>query len=72
MNGKPGDHPVTDICVHGYAVFSPKADELVRELMRLGGPQAVYGLLDDWFSPPSVPDLERQLEAACNQLREKK
>lgn len=34
-NGKPGDHPVNDILVHGEAVFSPDIDEMIRELHRL-------------------------------------
>jgi len=31
-NGKPGDHPLTDILVHGASIFSPEIDSLVREL----------------------------------------
>lgn len=36
-NGKPGDHPLTDILVHGRRVYSEAADALVREIASLGG-----------------------------------
>jgi hypothetical protein len=67
MNGKPGDHPVTDICVHGRSVFSPVADALVREIEQLCGSERLYELLD-WFNPPAILDLERQLETIRDRL----
>ena len=70
MNGKPGDHPVTDICVHGLSVFSPKADALVREIGKVGGMPRLYELVD-WFNPPPILDLEQQLEIAHDRLRAK-
>ncbi len=42
-NGKPGDHPLTDITVHRMATFSEEADDLVRELVERA-PDA------DWWS----------------------
>ncbi len=33
-NGKPGDHPYTDIVTHGLEVFTEEVDALVRELAR--------------------------------------
>lgn len=36
-NGKPGDHPLTDILVHGFTVFGSELDGLVREIDDLGG-----------------------------------
>lgn len=42
-NGKPGDHPLTDICVHKLRTFSEKADNLVCEIVSLV-PEA------DWWS----------------------
>ena len=36
MNGKRGDHPVTDIVIHGLSVFTPEIDAKVRELNELG------------------------------------
>ena len=35
-NGKPGDHPLTDILVHGTATFSDEVDQLVRDLAPSG------------------------------------
>ena len=34
-NGAPGDSPYTDIVVHKRAVFSAKADDLVREIDKI-------------------------------------
>jgi len=36
-NGRPGDHPLTDILVHGFTVFGPELDDLIREIDELGG-----------------------------------
>lgn len=36
-NGKPGDHPLTDILNWKTEVFGPEADNLIREIVRLGG-----------------------------------
>jgi hypothetical protein len=33
-NGKPGDHPLTDIVVHRQAVFGEPIDALISELDR--------------------------------------
>jgi hypothetical protein len=30
-NGKPGDHPLTDIVVHGMTVFGDPVDGLIRD-----------------------------------------
>jgi hypothetical protein len=35
-NGKPGDHPLTDILVYHRQVFSPSVDELIAELDGVG------------------------------------
>jgi hypothetical protein len=67
-NGKPGDHPVNDICNHGLAVFSPRADALIRELDRLAGRDRMWGFFD-WFAPPPPADFERRLEALVKQWR---
>jgi hypothetical protein len=34
-NGKPGDHPLTDIVVHGHAVFGAPYDDLIRQIEAL-------------------------------------
>jgi hypothetical protein len=37
VNGKPGDHPLTDILGHRLEVFGETADSLIREICQLGG-----------------------------------
>ncbi|REK09473.1 MAG: hypothetical protein DWQ37_18760 [Planctomycetota bacterium] len=32
--GKPGDHPYTDIVVHGAEVYGSEIDDLVREIAK--------------------------------------
>lgn len=60
-NGRPGDHPVTDILVHGMSVFSPEVDELVRRLARLVPRQRLGELVP--LGPVSLPELRARLEA---------
>ncbi len=31
-NGKPGDHPITDIVVHRIKTYTPEIDDMVREI----------------------------------------
>ena len=31
-NGKPGDHPLTDVITHGLPAFDPVVDGLIREI----------------------------------------
>jgi hypothetical protein len=37
-NGKPGDHPVSDILSHGLPTYGPEIDGLIREIDALEGP----------------------------------
>src|SRR5712691_10446020 len=54
-NGKPGDQPLTDITVHGLAVYSPKADALIREIVQLGGSyQRQFALPTSCTSTPKL------------------
>ncbi len=32
MNGKQGDHPLTDILYYGLPVFGPEVDGLIKEI----------------------------------------
>ena len=36
MNGKQGDHPLTDILSYGLPTFNPEVDNLIKQLDRLG------------------------------------
>lgn len=40
-NGKPGDHPLSDILDHGGSALGPEIDRRVRELAELPGFAAV-------------------------------
>jgi len=31
-NGKAGDHPVTDVTIHGLPAFDPAVDALIRDI----------------------------------------
>lgn len=48
-NGKPGDHPYTDIIVHGSDYFTPEIDALVRKLDAQGADHdALSALLEKY------------------------
>ena len=69
MNGKPGDHPLTDILVHNLIVFSPEADTLIKEIISLGGRDALetkYNL----FSPPPLHEFENELRQMLGAIKE--
>ncbi len=40
-NGKPGDHPYTDILHHGHSEYGEPVDGLVKELSKMSGFQSV-------------------------------
>ena len=66
-NGKPGDHPLTDLLVHGLRTFSKEVDSLIREIARFLPPQEIDSLLD-WFHPPPLDELTKILRAKRDAL----
>ena len=44
-NGKPGDHPYTDVVLHGMTVFGPVIDGLIRRVAETGGADEEVWLL---------------------------
>lgn len=46
MNGKPGDHPLTDLLHHKHGVYGGEADELIRKIAALCSRRE----LDDWWA----------------------
>jgi hypothetical protein len=66
-NGKPGDHPYTDIMIHGRDVYSRRAAALVREIASLVDEKTRRELADllffeyNEFSKPNIAKLERVL-----------
>ncbi|TET79999.1 hypothetical protein E3J38_06445 [candidate division TA06 bacterium] len=67
-NGKPGDHPITDILLHNIRVFSRKADRLIREICNLGGRDELEAEID-LLRPPQIRELERILQELRDRLK---
>jgi hypothetical protein len=73
-NGKPGDHPFTDIVNYKRDVYSPRAAALVREIARLADEKTRSQLADMLFhdyneyANPDVAKLERALTDMRDQL----
>lgn len=44
-NGKPGDHPLTDLLGHKHEVYGQEADELIRKIAALCSRRE----LEDWW-----------------------
>jgi hypothetical protein len=55
-NGKPGDHPYTDIVTHGHDVYSPGAANLVREIAKLSDEKTRRELADLLYSEYNESD----------------
>jgi hypothetical protein len=45
-NGKPGDHPLTDILIHKLNVYGREADDLIRRIAELCSRQE----MDEWWN----------------------
>lgn len=69
-NGKPGDHPLTDITVHGLRVYSRKADGLVREIVHLGGREEIAEMLVLEYNNYQHPEIKR-LERVLREIRDR-
>jgi hypothetical protein len=72
-NGKPGDHPFTDIVTHGHDVYSPRAANLVREIAKLCDDktrQKLADLLLFEYNDLSHPDVKK-LEAVLTEMHDK-
>jgi hypothetical protein len=66
-NGKPGDHPVSDILDYDLRIFSRRIDGLVRRIAEHLPRERLWDLLD-WFSPPPEDEFEARLEATLAEL----
>ena len=62
-NGRPRDHPLTDIINHKIPTFSPEIDELIRQLHRLIPPNELDEIFYRCCTKP-LPDFQSELEAA--------
>lgn len=41
MNGKPGDHPLTDIFVHKFEVYGAETDDFIRKIAEPVQPKGI-------------------------------
>lgn len=46
-NGKPGDHPLTDLFTHNLEVFGTEIDDQLREIRNLSASPAEFNA---WFT----------------------
>ena len=69
MNGKHGDHPLTDILFHKREVFGPEMDGMVARLSRLMTGEELEKLVN-WLQPPPVAQLRQILETALARKRQ--
>lgn len=63
-NGKPGDHPRTDLTIHNMVVYGEPTDGILRSLIKLMGQYR----FDEWFNPIWGKSKEEIAEAAGAKL----
>lgn len=61
-NGKPGDHPLTDILLHGIESYGKEADEAIRNVSELSSRRELYEWWNEEIS--STDDRETVLQKA--------
>lgn len=44
-NGKPGDHPITDLFVHNHDVYGNEADKIIKDIAKIIGRKQT----EDWL-----------------------
>lgn len=59
-NGKPGDHPLTDILHWKIKTFSSEIDSLIRDVVRFGG-QKELDQKFDLLKPPPFTEFRKAL-----------
>jgi hypothetical protein len=69
-NGKPGDHPLTDITVHRLPRYSPEVDALVIEIARLASDRQ-HQELADLLLRNSGADKAEFLEPRLTEMRDR-
>ena len=67
-NGKPGDHPITDIVNHKVPTYTPEIDELVRKLVKLGYADTVERILFAHSGLPSKEEID-EIKKALESVR---
>jgi type 1 glutamine amidotransferase len=64
-NGKPGDHPLTDILVHKIETYGPDADSLIRGISDFSSRHELY----DWWNREINGSTDRELVLRKAELR---
>ena len=67
-NGRPYDHPLTDILNHHIHTFSEEADELIRRIAGIVTQQRIDEFVN-WQNPPPIPEFEAELAATLSRLQ---
>jgi hypothetical protein len=70
-NGKPGDHPVTDIVVWNLEPYSPEINALIREIHAYDVPGAFDPLTSLLFAAESDSTREPKLRGDLLALRDR-
>ena len=72
--GGQGDDPIIDILLYKRPVFSPKIDDIIRELDKFM-PQEHLCKLMNWFEPPPLDEMEdfltKKLEALEKEAKDR-
>ncbi len=68
-NGKPDDHPLTDIFTHGLEVYGKEIDDLIRKIGKLSSGRE----LDEWWEKEigwkkNQPDLLLKVQQKHDEL----
>jgi hypothetical protein len=56
-NGKPGDHPLTDIIVHKIETYGPDADDYIRGINDFSSRHELYS----WWEQEIKNETDRQV-----------
>ena len=68
-NGRPGDHPMTDLLTHRKLTFSETADDYIRKIAELVQDRKIDDYVN-WRSPSPIAEFEAELRATLQKLRE--
>jgi hypothetical protein len=66
-NGRPHDHPISDILYHRIPTFSETADDLIRRIAAIVTPQRIDEYVN-WQNPPPIAVFEAELRSTLHQL----
>jgi hypothetical protein len=56
-NGRPGDHDLTDILVHGFEIYGTEADDLIRKIAE----HCNSNELHDWWLREIADETDRKV-----------